>query len=90
MRQYGDRSSAVPPVSVNCPSHSLGEQSRLISEQGVANIPGSAELGDDLEYVRPLLQSLNQIPRERVNLTRSRGRPRQGISISAALADYSV
>lgn len=59
MRQYGDGSCAVFPVSIDCSSHSLGEQSRLMSEQGVANIFRSAELGDDLEDVRPLLQSLN-------------------------------
>lgn len=61
-----------------------------MSEQGVANISGSAEFGDDLEYVRPLLQSLNQIPRERVNLTRSRCRPCQYISAGAVLASDSM
>ena len=78
------------PVSIDCSSHSLGEQCRLMSEQGVANISGSAEFGDDLEYVRPLLQSLDQISRERVDLTRSRYRPCQHISISTIMADYGV
>lgn len=90
MRQYGDGSCAVFPVSIDCSSHSLGEQGRLMSEQGVANIFRSAELGDDLEDVRPLLQSLDQIPRKRVNSARSRGRPCKHVSIGASLADYSV
>ena len=90
MREYGDRSCAVFPVSVYCSSHSLGEQGRLVSEQSVANIFGSAEFGDDFEYVRPLLQSLDQISRERVDLTRSRYRPCQYVSIGAVLASYCV
>jgi hypothetical protein len=61
-----------------------------MSEQGVANNFGSAEFGDDLEDVRPLLQSLDQIPRKGVNLARSRGRPCKHVSIGASLADYSV
>jgi hypothetical protein len=61
-----------------------------MSEQSVANISGSAESGDDLEYVRPLLQSLDQISCERVNLTRSRRRPSKHISIGAVLTDYSM
>ena len=61
-----------------------------MSEQGVANISGSAELGDNLEYIGPLLQSLDQIPRERVNLTRSCGRPRKHIRIRTVLAHCSM
>lgn len=90
MREYGNRSSTMFPVSIDCSSRSLREQSRLMSEQSIANSSGSAEFGDDLEYVRPLLQSLYQIPRERVDLTCSRCRPCQHISISAVLADYCV
>lgn len=90
MREYGNRSSTMFPVSVDCSSHSLGEQGGLMSEQGVAHISRSAEFGDNLEYVRPLLKGLDQVLRERVDLTRSRCRPCQHISVSACLAGCGV